>query len=137
MTRLTAVVLFGGLLAAQPREPSFDVATVKHVGNSVVVGPSEPVMMGCQYEPARLRCRVQIASLMETAYGVEPFQVQGPDWVQTELYEIAATMPEGTSRETTRLMMRKLLAERFGLKFHKEQKEFPIYALVVANGRPK
>ena len=29
-------------------------------------------------------------------------------------------------------MMQRLLAERFGLKFHRESKEFPVYALVAA-----
>jgi uncharacterized protein (TIGR03435 family) len=34
-------------------------------------------------------------------------------------------------------MMQRLLAERFGLKFHREQKEMPAYALVTARNGPK
>ena len=34
-------------------------------------------------------------------------------------------------------MLRTLLVERFGLKFHREDKEFSIYALSVAKGGPK
>jgi uncharacterized protein (TIGR03435 family) len=132
-----ALLLLTGLLWAQPQEPAFDVATVKHVGESIVTGPSAPVMMGCQWEPARVRCHSQIASLMQSAYKAEPWQVQGPDWIQTELYDIAATMPDGTSRDTAWLMMRKLLADRFALKFHTIQKEFPIYVLIAAPGGAK
>jgi len=41
-------------------------------------------------------------------------------------------MPPGTTRETARLMLRRMLADRFGLKVHTEEKTIPIYALVVA-----
>ena len=34
-------------------------------------------------------------------------------------------------------MLRALLVERFGLKFHREEKEFSIYELSVAKGGPK
>jgi|SRR5580704_9433702 uncharacterized protein (TIGR03435 family) len=34
-------------------------------------------------------------------------------------------------------MARKVLAERFGLKLHREQREMPVYALTVAKGGPK
>jgi uncharacterized protein (TIGR03435 family) len=47
-------------------------------------------------------------------------------------YDISATMPPNTARETVRLMLRTMLAERFGLKFHREQREIPVYALVEA-----
>jgi uncharacterized protein (TIGR03435 family) len=36
-----------------------------------------------------------------------------------------------------RLMLETLLAERFSLKFHREQKQFPVYALVIARDGPK
>jgi uncharacterized protein (TIGR03435 family) len=35
------------------------------------------------------------------------------------------------------VMLRKLLAERFNLTFHREKKEFSIYELTVAKGGPK
>jgi len=34
-------------------------------------------------------------------------------------------------------MLRALLVERFGLKFHRQEKEFSIYELTVAKGGPK
>jgi uncharacterized protein (TIGR03435 family) len=34
-------------------------------------------------------------------------------------------------------MLRKLLADRFDLKFHREQKQLPVYALRIANSGPK
>jgi uncharacterized protein (TIGR03435 family) len=129
--RISLLAIGLGLtLAAQ--QPSFEVASVKHVGSAIMYGPGVSPVMGCRYNGTKVTCRQQLRSLVEHAYTVEPWQVQGPDWIDTENYEVAATMPEGASRETGRLMMRTLLAERFGLKFHTEQKEFPVYALVVA-----
>ena len=36
-----------------------------------------------------------------------------------------------------KLMIQKLLVDRFQLKFHTEKKELPVYAMVVAKGGPK
>ena len=36
-----------------------------------------------------------------------------------------------------KLMIRKLLVDRFQLKFHTEKKELPVYAMVVAKNGPK
>jgi uncharacterized protein (TIGR03435 family) len=43
----------------------------------------------------------------------------------------------GATREQFRSMLQNLLAERFGLKLHRERKEWPAYDLVVAKGGPK
>jgi uncharacterized protein (TIGR03435 family) len=54
-------------------------------------------------------------------------------------YDITAKA-EGDEARTTdefRLMMRSLLAERFRLRFHREMREIPVYALIVAKGGVK
>jgi uncharacterized protein (TIGR03435 family) len=70
----------------------------------------------------------------------------GPEWLRSEQYDIEATaekgaIPAGSSRkvreDTVRLMVRKLLAERFQLAIRSETKELPVYAMVVAKGGPK
>jgi len=43
-------------------------------------------------------------------------------------------MPAGTGRDTARLMLQTMLATRFSLKFHFDQKDVPVYALVAAKG---
>ena len=81
-----------------------------------------------------------LKNLMLMAYNVKDYQVQGPDWITLERYDVAAKLPAGMpeSREeygnAFRLMLQKMLAERFKLVFHSEQRSFPVYGLVVAKG---
>ncbi|SPE27856.1 hypothetical protein SBA3_1390014 [Candidatus Sulfopaludibacter sp. SbA3] len=70
--------------------------------------------------------------LVQEAYSMEDWQVEGPNWITAELYDVAATMPPHTSRETARLMLRTMLAERVGLQVHVAQRDIPVYALVPA-----
>jgi uncharacterized protein (TIGR03435 family) len=76
--------------------------------------------------------------LIQQAYGVRDFQiVGGPSWIGSERYDITAK-PEGSAgQDQVKLMIQSLLADRFQLKFHRETKELPTYALVVAKGGPK
>jgi uncharacterized protein (TIGR03435 family) len=52
-------------------------------------------------------------------------------------YDILAKVPPGATAEQVRQMLRTLLAERFKLKIHRETRQLPVYALVVAKGGPK
>jgi uncharacterized protein (TIGR03435 family) len=46
-------------------------------------------------------------------------------------------VPQGATREQTKLMLQNLLADRFQLKLHRSTKDIPEYMLVVAKGGPK
>lgn len=63
----------------------------------------------------------------------------GPPWMDAEHFDIVAITPGDVrpGREEQMTMLRKLLADRFKLTFHRERKEFSIYELTVANGGPK
>ena len=58
-----------------------------------------------------------------------------PEWVDTDRFDIEATAPLHATKDQYRLMMQALLAERFGLKLHFEQRERPVLAMVLANHR--
>jgi bla regulator protein blaR1 len=84
---------------------------------------------------------VTLKFLIIQAYQVRAFQISGgPGWVGTERWDIQAK-PEGiqgrlsSAQET--VMVRALLEDRFQLKVHRETKEMPIYAMVVAKDGPK
>lgn len=81
---------------------------------------------------------VSVQMLMTMAYGIKNNQISGaPGWVESERYDISAK-PEGAAdQDQIKLMIQALLADRFKLKFHRETKEQPIYALVVDKGGPK
>ena len=115
-----------------PARLEFEVASVKPstatpIGGSVSVGVK---INGAQVHVSSLSLRDYI----RVAYRVKEYQVVGPDWLNGARYEIDAKLPEGSARDQVPDMLQSLLADRFGLKLHKGSKEFPIYALVVANG---
>jgi uncharacterized protein (TIGR03435 family) len=65
------------------------------------------------------------------AYGIQRYQLSGPDWMNATRFDISAKLPQGSTREQYRLMLQNLLAERFKLALHREGKEMPIYELVI------
>jgi uncharacterized protein (TIGR03435 family) len=71
---------------------------------------------------------------IQRAYGIKPYQVIGPDWINTERYSIIAKASGPAPQEKIMEMLQTLLAERFKLVFHREAKEMPVYTLVVAKG---
>jgi uncharacterized protein (TIGR03435 family) len=64
-------------------------------------------------------------------------QLIGPGWMTSECYDILAVVPAGAPKEQIPLMFQALLAERFGLRFHRETKLTSAYALIVLDGGPK
>ena len=54
-----------------------------------------------------------------------------PEWVKTDRFAIEAVAPQNATKDQYRLMMQALLADRFGLKLHFEQKELPVLAMVL------
>jgi len=66
--------------------------------------------------------------------------VGAPDWIDTEKFDIDAKAasdfvvdPDGVTRQHL-AMLRTLLEDKFKLKAHMEQRDWPIYALVFARG---
>ncbi len=150
------LALFGPLavsrVMAQP-EPAlaFEVASVRQ---RVIPGAGmirRPWSSAIQCPPP-LRCGISgdtfheeaasLADLVMDAYGVKRFQVTGlPAWGDTgrDVYDIAAKIRENPAPTLAqvRRMLQTLLSERFKLRIHRETKELPVYALVVAKNGPK
>jgi uncharacterized protein (TIGR03435 family) len=108
----------------------FEVASIKP---AVGLDASNNVSVGMHIDGAQVRFTyTSIKDLMRWAYQVKPFQVEGPDWIGAERYDIAAKLPEGTKRDQVPAMLQNLLAERFQVVLHHTSKEMPVVALVVA-----
>ena len=60
-----------------------------------------------------------------------------PDWAMREPYDVQAVMPEGASEKDAREMLKTLLADRFELKTHIEQRPYPVFELVVGPSGPR
>jgi uncharacterized protein (TIGR03435 family) len=94
-------------------------------------GPGSP-------DPGRATwTNMSLRNLVMQAYNLRPYQLTGPQWLDSSRFEVTVKIPEGTTREQFRLMLQSMLEERFKLTFHNESKEMPIYELVVAKNGPK
>jgi uncharacterized protein (TIGR03435 family) len=77
---------------------------------------------------------VSLRELLLNVFAVAPARLVAPDWTETQVFDISAKLPEGATQEQLPAMFQSLLEDRFGLAFHRESKEGPINALVVAKG---
>src|SRR6185437_11282890 len=75
--------------------------------------------------------------LLAYAYDVKPYQIVGPDWLQTEHYDIVARLPEVSTKNDAPAMLKALLADRFKLAAHLEDRDLAVFALVVGKDGPK
>jgi uncharacterized protein (TIGR03435 family) len=136
MAALTALFSIAGH-AQEATAPSFEVVSVKPGGTNIVrsFGPGGPFttpQRGFRYSGERLTCNLPLQAIIREAWSLKDFQISGPDWLSTDLFDIAATMPAGTSKDTVRLMLRTMLEQRFAFRYHREHKDVPVYALVEA-----
>lgn len=89
-------------------------------------------------EPTRIDYHnVSLGNLICRAYSVGSYQLTGPDWLNTDRFDIAATVAPGAATVQFSLMIRNLLIDRFKLQVHHDQKEIMSYSLTVAKGGPK
>jgi len=122
---------------AQP--PAFEVASVKRAEPiTPALVQSGRLHMGLFLDSLHVRIsQLSLYELIAFAYQVKGRQISGPDWMVTERYDIQARLPEGSRRGQVPAMMQTLLAERFGMRLHRENRDLNVYALVVANGGPR
>jgi len=137
----TVVWLIAGVAAAQtpPPGPTFEVASVKAAEaiTSAAI-QSGKMHLGMTVDGARVDIGgLPLTAMLVQAFGVKPYQVSGPDWMPAERFDIVAKLPEGATQDQIPAMLQALLAERFKLAFHRENREQSVYVLVVAKGGPK
>jgi len=122
-------------LMAADADPSFDVATIKP-NDSGGTSMQSLTVNGRNFATRNS----SLGDLIMFAYSVQSKQIVGaPDWLDKDRYDIAAVPDvEGApSPDQLKSMLRKLLAERFGLKFHHDKRELSAYVLTVAKSGQK
>jgi len=119
---------------AADANPAFEVATIK---------PSRPNVQGKGF---LVRGRTfstintSLSDLITFAYELHARQiVGGPAWLETDKYDLTAE-PDGSGQPDAKqwkVMVQKLLADRFRLAFHRDKRELSVYAIVPARTGPK
>ena len=112
--------------------PAFEVASIK-ANNS-------PGQNSTQFGPDTLTIiHLPLANILIQAYGLPPEQISfGPfDLLFDQRYDIVAKAAGRVRRDQMRLMLQNLLADRFHLVVHHEQRFVQGYALLVYKFEPK
>ena len=122
------IALLAALIVAQA-PLAFDVASIKP-------NTSGEARQGVRFYPPSDRVVVTnltLRGLIRNAYQLQDDEVAGgPSWLDSDHFDIVANSDGNHSPQDKWLMMRALILERFKLGVHKETRELPVYALVVA-----
>ncbi len=121
----------------QAQKPSFEVVSIRL--NSTGRNASVAVQPGGRFVASQTTLR----RLLQFAYRGHQDFTGGPDWLDTDRWDIEAKAAEGAAParaglldfgvpDTTALMVQSLLEDRFKLVAHTETRELPIYELTLA-----
>ena len=83
---------------------------------------------------------VSLRFLVQYAFGVQTDRIEGgPSWMESTFYDVSARpdAEKGPTYEQLKPMLQQLLAQRFHLRTHMEEKEMKGYSLAVAKGGPR
>lgn len=114
--------------------PAFAVASIRPSAESVRFEHDGRM----ETTPGTLTMRdVTLATCIKWAYGVQDSQILGPDWLQSEHFDVTAKGDDRADVDRMKLMMQALLADRFELSFHRQNKEMSAYTLTVGKSGAK
>jgi uncharacterized protein (TIGR03435 family) len=114
--------------------PAFEVASIKPSAPP----PNDRMTVRMRYDAGRVNYgNVSLKDVLSTAYRVRRNQISAPDWMDDERFDIVATKPADVPSALMPEMLQSLLAERFQMKVHRENRERPVYVLVVAKDGAK
>lgn len=142
-TKLPGALLVAALCAhAQntPR-PEFEVATVRLSSPDAILDSFVPTLNVPPGTTLRLLNR-QLKEIIMIAWNIGGRQLDGPKWLidppgrpgDVSHFDIVAKIPADATRDQIPLMLQNLLADRFKLRVHHDQKQIPIYALQLGKG---
>ncbi len=131
---------------ASNASPGFDVAVIRPnpgdtTGHSHIWSSASDGNFKAQ--------NVTAMDLIRYAFGMPETRIAGgPAWMRSAKWDVEAKsdpaidaqlrgLDSAPAREQKQHMLQALLADRFALKVHQENRELPIYALVVAKGGPR
>ena len=118
------------------QSPAFDVVSIRpnrsnELRSNVAIQPGGRAIW----------TNVTLESLIDVSYqraGFDRREVIGPDWITNERFDVVAQAPRGAELtnaagfpEPLFLMVRAMLADRFSLVVHEEQRDRPIYTLSI------
>src|SRR5215471_4092275 len=124
----SAAMLFSQTPADRQSDLQFEVASLKPTTSIGPFSGIRPAPGGQRYVASN--CPIQL--MIQVVYRIKPEQVvNAPDWLTTERYDLEGKAEKPSTSEELRAMLMNMLVERLQLKFHREKREMPVYALTV------
>jgi len=122
-----------GVTAGGPQvdpETRFEVVSIKPFDTSGGAMPRSETR-GTRYDSFGLPLRWLVAQAHRAP--LDRDRVVGlPEWIDTERYAIAGTIPDGVPLTALPVLVTNLLKDRFRMVSHTETREMPVYNLVLA-----
>jgi len=120
------------IFSQAPGRAQFEVASIK-------VHPPRLTQIGITNRGGRfVATGFSLKMLVGRGYAVPEMRIMGgPNWAESERYDIEAKAPDGAPAGQLQRMLQAMLEDRFKLKVHKETRELPVYELAVAKNGPK
>jgi uncharacterized protein (TIGR03435 family) len=131
----TVLLSLLAILPALPQQPKFELADV-HVSTTAhgFAQNFGGVLRAGRY----VNRDATMLNLVEAAYGVSEDGIAGgPGWMNSDLFDVIAKVPDGTTQATANLMLQSLLADRFKLVIRNDTRPVPRYVLSVGKGGSK
>ncbi len=114
---------------APDANPAFEVATIRPSD------PAHPEQIITLRGAEVITTNVTVHALINLAYWLHPKQLTGgPAWTESDKFDMAGKpdAPGQPNVDQMKVMIQKLLADRFQLKFHFEKRDLPVYAITIA-----
>ena len=139
---MLVVLILGmqGTIAAQetPKQAKFEVASVRQTSTEATSGARRTGRGSVEITSQRASYRnISFKELLMRAYSVKEFQISGPGWIDSDRYDVIATIPEGAPEEQVPVMLQNLLTERFQISIHRFTKTYDGMVLGVGKGGSK
>jgi uncharacterized protein (TIGR03435 family) len=131
-TLTTLAICVSGAVYAQLAANQFEVASIRPSN-------ADPGSSGINSGNGRINgVNVTLKRCIMGAYAVGPNQIfGGPDWMDTDRFEINAKAEQPVGDHTLMIMLQTLMAERFKLVLHREARPIQAYVLEVRKDGPK
>lgn len=93
-------------------------------------GKGEPLWRRSSSSPWLINGRMTaenatLRMILRAAYGLTALQINGPDWLDSDRFDLEAKSPPGVPDSELMPMLQSLLKERFQLTAHRETKKCP------------
>jgi uncharacterized protein (TIGR03435 family) len=130
---VTAIIMAAtGASTLRAQTAEFEVATVKanHTGSGAVNFPRlRNGILAAQ--------NVSLSMLLQAAYDLSAARITGPEWLNSDRFDLAGKSPQGVPDGELMPMLQALLRDRFRIAVHRATKKMPVYEMIAAKGGVK